>query len=90
MAVAILPHRGTKTTMDSSNIILKSGELFYEYPDSGVGTGPCRVKMGDGKSTYKNLPYADSKLSITQTGNKLIFSYTGEDLPEVYDGGDED
>ena len=51
------PKRGKKATAESQNIILKPGELFFEYPDTGVGTGSGKVKMGDGSTPYKDLPY---------------------------------
>jgi len=57
------PRRGAKTAMNNpsnpqSAIVLKAGELFIEYPDTGVGTGACKVKVGDGTTQYKDLPYA--------------------------------
>lgn len=58
-----LPHRGSKTKMTSGSgkdIILQSGEFFIEYPDTGVGTGTCKIKIGDGVTTYASLPYAIS------------------------------
>ena len=59
----LLPHRGSKTKMTSGSgkdIILQSGELFIEYPDTGVGTGTCKIKIGDGVTAYSGLPYAIS------------------------------
>lgn len=57
------PRRGAKTIMNDSTstqsaIVLRAGELFIEYPDAGVGTGACKVKIGDGVTQYKDLPYA--------------------------------
>lgn len=51
------PKRGKKATAETQNIILKPGELFFEYPDTGIGTGSGKVKMGDGSTPYKDLPY---------------------------------
>ncbi len=59
----LLPHRGSKSKMTTGagkNIILQSGELFIEYPDTGVGTGTCKIKIGDGVTAYASLPYAIS------------------------------
>lgn len=52
------PRRGMKATAVRKGIILKKGELFFEVPDSGVGTGRSKVKLGDGVKTYDELPYA--------------------------------
>ena len=54
------PRRGSKTTMATTkkDYILAAGELFFEYPDTGIGTGACKVKLGDGVTTYENLEYA--------------------------------
>ena len=55
------PRRGTKTKMKStrkSSIVLEEGEIFIECPDSGIGKGKCKVKIGDGVSAYAMLPYA--------------------------------
>ena len=52
------PHRGSKSGMELSTLLLAAGELFVEYPDTGVGTGPSKIKIGDGVTQYKDLPYA--------------------------------
>ena len=49
--------RGTKKEALDANPILKDGELFVEYPDSGIGTGPGAIKLGNGKDTYDKLSY---------------------------------
>lgn len=51
------PRRGKKTTAESENIVLKKGEAFFEYPDTGIGTGIGKIKMGDGVTSYNDLPY---------------------------------
>ena len=60
MAITFKPHRGQKLTMaeDKASLVLALGELFLEYPDGGVGTGPSRFKVGDGNTAYSELPYA--------------------------------
>lgn len=61
MGDLIRPRRGTKTTMhetEKSVIVLKEGELFFEFPDEGVGKGSAKIKIGDGVSAYVALPYA--------------------------------
>ncbi len=51
------PFRGRRSTAISKDIILKKGEIFFEVPDSGVGTGGGKIVMGDGQTRYENLPY---------------------------------
>ena len=50
--------RGTENTMKTikSNTVLADGEIFAEVPNTGVGTGKGRLVMGDGVTTYNNLP----------------------------------
>lgn len=52
------PRRGKASTLKTKNPILLSGELIVEVPETGVGTGKIRIKMGDGTSAYNDLPYA--------------------------------
>ena len=53
--IAVLkPLRGTSSTL--ANVVLESGEIAFEYPSSGPGTGQGNIKMGDGSTTYNNLP----------------------------------
>lgn len=49
--------RGTKQQAIEKNILLRQGELFFEVPESGVGTGLGNIKLGDGIHTYEDLPY---------------------------------
>lgn len=57
MISVLRPRRGKKATAETQNIVLKRGEVFFESPDTGVGTGTGRIKIGDGTTPYKNLPY---------------------------------
>lgn len=54
----IRPRRSTKTEWELINPILMEGEFAVEYPDSGIGTGLCKFKMGDGFKSWDELPYA--------------------------------
>ncbi len=59
MASYLRPRRGKKATAEAqltSSAPLKRGEVFFEVPDSGVGTGLGRIKMGDGSTAYGSLP----------------------------------
>lgn len=54
---ALKPRRGKRSTMIAKDVVLRNGEIFFEVPETGVGTGPGLIKMGDGTTTYENLPY---------------------------------
>lgn len=54
----IRPRRGTADEWSIENPILYEGELVVEHPSTGVGTGLCRFKIGDGITPYRELPYA--------------------------------
>lgn len=54
----ILPRGGTKYEWTTMNPVLAEREMAVEYPDSGIGTGLCRFKFGDGFKTYNELAYA--------------------------------
>ena len=60
MASYLRPRRGKKATAVSqltASAPLKRGEIFFEVPDTGVGTGTGKIKMGDGTTAYASLPY---------------------------------
>lgn len=54
------PLRGSKSTaltsLNGANR-LRNGEIFFEIPDSGIGTGHGKIKIGDGFHDYAELPY---------------------------------
>lgn len=52
------PRRSTKTEWELINPILMEGEMGIEYPNSGIGTGLCKFKLGDGYKRWSELPYA--------------------------------
>jgi hypothetical protein len=54
----IRPRRGTKSEWEVIDPILFEGEFGIEFPDSGVGTGLCKFKIGDGTTKWSELPYA--------------------------------
>ena len=60
MASYLRPRRGKKATAIAqltASAPLKRGEVFFEVPDGGTGTGAGRIKMGDGSTAYESLPY---------------------------------
>ena len=67
--IFLRPRRGKKSTMsgDKANLVLKSGEMFIETPDTGVGKGASKIKVGDGSTPYSSLPYA-----LGDTSNEVI------------------
>lgn len=75
-------HRGYSSVMNSTkkNIILAEGELFIEIPDNISNDNQYKFKVGDGVTTYENLPYA-SNLSSKQ--DTLI---AGENITIAADG----
>ena len=60
MSKIFKPRRGKASTMlgTKASTVLAAGEMFIELPDTGVGTGICKMKMGDGVTAYSSLPYA--------------------------------
>ena len=51
------PRRGKRRNAIRKNLILQKGEIFFEIPDNGPGTGLGRIVMGDGVTPYEDLPY---------------------------------
>lgn len=54
----IRPKRGTAANWTAANPILAEGEIGFETPNGGVGTGLTRIKIGDGVRAWNDLPYA--------------------------------
>lgn len=55
--VKIRPRRSTAAEWEYDNPILAEGEFAIEVPVTGVGTGLCNAKIGDGVTPWKELPY---------------------------------
>lgn len=55
--VKIRPRRSTPAEWEYDNPILAEGEFAIEVPVTGVGTGLCNAKIGDGVTPWKDLPY---------------------------------
>ena len=74
MALVFRPRRGMKSTMagNKASLVLESGELFLEYPDTGVGTGASRFKIGDGTTEYSDLPYATPFIFTIQKNGSTV------------------
>lgn len=71
----IRPRRGTDTEWSLVNPVIDEGELIMVAPDSGVGTGLTRFKIGDGKTKYQELPWAfDAKASYITGGTVQAYN----------------
>lgn len=79
----IRPRRGTKSEWELINPVLMEGELGIEFPDSGVGSGLCKFKVGDSVKKWSELPYAFDAGSAayidagTVGGNSYIYLKRG-------------
>ena len=70
MASYLRPRRGKKATAVAqltASAPLKRGEIFFEVPDTGVGTGTGKIKMGDGTTAYASLPYFMEQPTVDYT-----------------------
>lgn len=54
----IKPRRGTASEWEAANPTLEEGEFAIESPNTGIGTGICKFKIGDGVHNWKQLRYA--------------------------------
>ena len=59
MSKILKPRRGSASTMSGpkANTVLAAGEIFFETPNTGIGSGAGKLKMGNGVDSYNNLPY---------------------------------
>ena len=74
MAGYLKPRRGKLATATSQNIVLKRGEVFFEVPTGGVGTGAGKIKMGDGTTAYSSLPYFLEPTVIDVAASTIAFT----------------
>lgn len=74
MAKYLRPRRGKQATAVSQNIILKRGEVFFEVPTGGVGTGAGKIKMGDGTTAYDSLPYFLQQTTVDVASSVVAFT----------------
>lgn len=72
----IRPRRSTRSEWELINPILMDGELGIEVPDTGVGTGLCKFKIGDGNTSWTDLPYAfDASGALNIDGGSVSTSH---------------
>lgn len=65
----IRPKSGTADQWTTANPVLGEREIGYEYPTGGLGKGIVQMKMGDGKTAWNDLPYAQV---IPMTKNDIV------------------
>lgn len=76
MYAKIRPRRSTATEWSITNPVLLEGELGIETPDSGVGTGLSKLKVGDGYTAWNDLPYAfDALAALAIYGGGVLVSH---------------
>ena len=75
MADIIKLKRGQSTTWASKNIVLKDGE-------PGVELDSHQMKVGDGKTAWKDLPYVGNGQSVELPENNMKFLGVVTELPE--------
>lgn len=85
MANYLRPKRGKRSSAIEQDLLLLKGEIFFECPESGMGTGPGKIKIGDGFSTYADLPYflegsSSGTRSISSGANTTITYSTDEQV----------
>ena len=92
MASYLRPRRGKRATAESQAIVLKRGEVFFECPDAGVGTGAGKIKVGDGSTKYASLPYFmqnfdlnadDATIAFTDTSTATAYSNNATYLTNI-------
>ena len=69
MSKIFKPRRILKSKAASLNPVLAAGEMIIEVPDTGVGTGCCIMKIGDGKTAYVDLP-----ISMGGSADNIVYS----------------
>ena len=73
------PHRGKRSTAISKDIMLKEGEVYFEVPESGIGSGAGKIIMGDGITQYKDLP---AFLEVGSSGGGGTVKSVNQILPD--------
>jgi hypothetical protein len=71
----IRPRRSTRSEWEIVDPILMEGELGIEFPDSAIGTGLCKFKIGNGILKWSDLPYAfDASSALNIDGGSVTIS----------------
>lgn len=75
----IRPRRGTSAMWLLNDPILAEGEIGIEYPDTGLGTGQIKIKVGDGLTSWSQLEYA-----VNPTVAHAIYGGTPSSSNDIY------
>lgn len=75
--VKLRPRRSTAAQWEYANPILSEGEFAVEVPDTGVGTGLINIKIGDGVTSWNNLPYAFNAATLNDRVTELQVTVDG-------------
>lgn len=61
------PKASTASILKASNPVLANNEIIFEVPDEGNKDGG--IKMGDGTSSYNDLPYlaSNNKINVVES-----------------------
>ena len=71
----IRPRRSTRSEWEIIDPVLVEGELGIEFPDSGISTGLCKFKIGNGILKWSDLPYAfDASSALNIDGGSVTVS----------------
>lgn len=77
----IRPKRGTTNQWETANTILAEGEIGIEFPNTGVGTGPIKIKQGNGVTPWNSLPYAvDNALFKSLDSIGIVDTATSQEI----------
>ena len=91
--------RSTKSEWELTDPIMMEGEIGIEFPDTGIGTGLCKIKIGDSITKWSDLPYAFDASGATSidagsvTNNNNLFLRRGtteewEELNPILENGE--
>ena len=76
------PRRGKVSTMlgTKASTVLAAGEMFFEVPDTGVGSGRGRIMMGDGSTTYVNLAGSNNNTGANSQAAKYFMPFKQDEV----------
>ena len=81
--IRIKPRRSTTEEWKYTNPILAEGEMAVEYPSSGIGTGPVKIKFGDGYTPWNELPYGLEEIRTPETPVQTVIKINEEDINNI-------
>ena len=82
------PRAGTASQWQQANTILREREIGFEYSDEGPGSGPVKMKMGDGTTPWNELPYATMPMNLTDGQGNAVYDLPITPQPNILDNAD--